>query len=99
MKSSTAEKVADYLTGKNIPFSGRINGDKTTITVSEKNIADYKNAVAEVMGKDKAEPKQEQSQAETKKPDIIGNTPYKSISDKSFIKLSTEKALDVVFRP
>lgn len=95
LKSSTAEKVADYLTGQNIPFSGRINGDKTTITVSEKNVPDYKNAVAEAMGKDKAEPKQEQSQTETKKPDIIGNTPYKSIPDKSFVKLSTEKALAV----
>lgn len=95
LKSNTAEKVADYLTDKNVPFSGRINGDKTTITVSEKNVPDYKNAVAEAMGKDKAEPKQEQSQTETKKPDIIGNTPYKSISDKSFVKLSTEKALAV----
>lgn len=46
------------------------------------------------MGKDKAEPKQE-PQAETKKSDIIGNTPYKAISDKSFVKLSTEKALAV----
>jgi len=95
LKSSTAEKVADYLTDKNIPFSGRINGDKTTITVSEKNVPDYKNAVAEAMGKDKAEQKQEQSQTETKKPDIIGNTPYKAIPDKSFVKLSTEKALVV----
>lgn len=95
LKSSTAEKVAEYLTDNNIPFSGRINGDKTTITVSEKNVPDYKNAVAEAMGKDKAEPKREQSQAETKKPDIIGNTPYKVISDKSFVKLSTEKALAV----
>lgn len=95
LKSSTAEKVAKLLTDKNIPFSGRINGDKTTITVNEKNVPDYKNAVAEAMGKDEVAPKQEQSQDEKKKLDSIGNTPYKAISDKSFVKLSTEKALAV----
>ncbi len=60
LKSETAEKVANYLTENNIPFSGRINGDKTTLTIGQKNVDDYKTAVAFVTGKEKAEPKQEQ---------------------------------------
>lgn len=38
LKSSTAEKVAEKLTEQNIPFSGRINGDKTTLTISPMTI-------------------------------------------------------------
>jgi len=52
LKSETAEKVAKYLTDNNIPFSGRINGDKTTLTIGQKNVDDYKAAVAAVTGKE-----------------------------------------------
>jgi hypothetical protein len=53
LKSETAEKVAKCLTDNNIPFSGRINGDKTTLTIGQKNVEDYKAAVATVTGKEK----------------------------------------------
>ncbi len=52
LKSETAEKVAKYLTDNNIPFSGRINGDKTTLTIGQKNVEDYKAAVTAVTGKE-----------------------------------------------
>ena len=51
LKSETAEKVEKHLTDNNIPFSGRINSDKTTLTIGQKNIEDYKSAVADVTGK------------------------------------------------
>ena len=64
LKSSTAEKVAEKLTEQNIPFSGRINGDKTTLTISKADIDSYKAIIAEVTGKAKEAPTQEQSKAE-----------------------------------
>lgn len=102
LKSSTAEKVAEKLTEQNIPFSGRINGDKTTLTISKANIDSYKAIIAEVTGKAKETPTQEQPKAEPeqkapkpKKNNIIGNTAYTDIPDKSYAKLGTEKALAV----
>lgn len=102
LKSSTAEKVADKLTEQNIPFSGRINGDKTTLTISKADIDSYKAIIAEVTGKAKEAPTQEQTKAEPeqkapkpKKNNIIGNTAYTDIPDKSYAKLGTEKALAV----
>lgn len=101
MKSSTAEKVAEKLTEQNIPFSGRINGDKTTLTISKADIDSYKAIIAEVTGKAKETPTQEQpkSEPEQDKPktemNIIGNVYYKSISDKQYFKLDTETATKV----
>lgn len=101
LKSSTAEKVAEKLTEQNILFSGRINGDKTTLTISKADIDSYKAIIAEVTGKEKDTPTQEQpkSEPEQDKPkndkNIIGNADYKSISDKQYFKLDTETATKV----
>lgn len=102
LKSSTAEKVAEKLTEQNIPFSGRINGNKTTLTIGKADVDSYKAIIAEVTGKAKEAPTQEQSKAEPeqkapkpKKNNIIGNTAYTDIPDKSYAKLGTEKALAV----
>lgn len=102
LKSSTAEKVAEKLTEQNIPFSGRINGDKTTLTIGKADINSYKAIIAEVAGKAKETPTQEQpkTEPEQKSPkpknnNIIGNTAYTDIPDKSYAKLGTAKALAV----
>ena len=100
LKSSTAEKVAEKLTEQNIPFSGRINGDKTTLTISKTDIDSYKAIIAEVTGKAKEAPEQPKAEPEKepskpKKSNIIGNTAYTDILDKSYAKLGTEKALAV----
>lgn len=101
LKSSTAEKVAKKLTEQNIPFSGRINGDKTTLTISKADIDSYKAIIAEVTGKAKETPTQEQPKAEPEqdKPktdkNIIGNVDYKAINDKQYFKLNTETATKV----
>lgn len=101
LKTSTAEKVAEKLTEQNIPFSGRINGDKTTLTISKANIDSYKAIIAEVTGKEKDTPTQEQPKSELEQDklkndkNIIGNTDYKSISDKQYFKLDSETATKV----
>ena len=101
LKTSTAEKVAEKLTEQNIPFSGRINGDKTTLTISKADIDSYTVIIAEVTGKEKETPTQEhpKSEPEQGKPkndkNIIGNVDYKSISDKQYFKLDTETATKV----
>ena len=102
LKSSTAEKVAEKLTEQKVPFSGRINGDKTTLTIGKADVDSYKAIIAEVTGKAKETPTQEQPKAEPeqkapkpKKSNIIGNTAYTDIPDKSYAKLGTEKALAV----
>lgn len=102
LKSSTAEKVAEKLTEQKVPFSGRINGDKTTLTIGKADVDSYKAIIAEVTGKAKEAPTQEQPKAELeqkapkpKKNNIIGNTAYTDIPDKSYAKLGTEKALAV----
>lgn len=96
LKSSTAEKVAEKLTEQNIPFSGRINGDKTTLTISKANIDSYKAIIAEVTGKAKETPTQEQPKAEPeqkapkpKKNNIIGNTAYPVHSGREDADLSS----------
>lgn len=53
LKSSTAEKVAEKLTEQKVPFSGRINGDKTTLTIGKADVDSYKAIIAEVTGKAK----------------------------------------------
>lgn len=99
LDTDTAQKVAEKLTEQNIPFSGRITGENTTLTIGKANVENYKAVVAEVTGNVKETPTVEQPKAEPapkkEKGNIIGNTEYKDIPNKSYAKLSTEKALAV----
>lgn len=100
LKSSTAEKVAEKLTEQKVPFSGRINGDKTTLTIGKENVEKYYAVVDEIKGQTKEAPEQKKAEPEQKAPkpkknNIIGNTAYTDILDKSYAKLGTEKALAV----
>lgn len=99
LDSDTAQKVAEKLTEQNIPFSGRVTGENTTLTIGKANVESYKAVVAEVTGNVKEAPTQEQPKAEPKpskeKSNIIGNTKYADIPNKGYAKLSTEKALAV----
>ncbi len=94
LNTETALKVADKLTEQNISFSGRINGDKTTITVDKSDIEAYKSAVSAVTGRHREEKSEQKESVSTeKKPNIIGNTVYKDIPDKTYVKLPTEQAI------
>lgn len=99
LNSDTAQKVAEKLTEQSIPFSGRITGENTTLTIGKANVENYKAVIAEVTGNVKETPTVEQPKAEPAlkkdKGTIIGNTEYKDIPNKSYAKLSTEKALAV----
>lgn len=99
LDTDTAQKVAEKLTEQNIPFSGRITGENTTLTIGKANVENYKAVIAEVTGNVKETPTVEQPKAEPAlkkdKGTIIGNTEYKDIPNKSYAKLSTEKALAV----
>ena len=55
---------------KNIPFSGRIIGDKTTLTIGQKNVDDYKAAVAAVTGKE-APKKEKVGEVADKLPELV----------------------------
>ena len=72
------QKIADELTAQGIQFSGRIQYhlQKGTITVSPENYKAACDALAKVRSNSPVE----------KKNTIIGNKPYKYISDKKFIK-------------
>lgn len=99
LDTDTAQNVAEKLTEQNIPFSGRITGENTTLTIGKANVENYKAVIAEVTGNVKETPTVEQPKAEPAlkkdKGTIIGNTEYKDIPNKSYAKLSTEKALAV----
>ena len=87
LKSSTAEKVAEYLMDKNIPFSGRINGDKTTLTIGQKNVDDYKAAIAAVTGREKPQ-KEKVSEVAEKLPEQpkVAVEPHPHYDDKFILK-------------
>ncbi|MGN1107381.1 MAG: YodL domain-containing protein, partial [Huintestinicola sp.] len=72
------QKVVDELTKQGIPFSGLLQYklQKGTITVSPENYKAACDALAQVRSNSPVE----------KKNTIIGNKPYKYISDKKFIK-------------
>ena len=72
------QKVVDELTAQGIPFSGLLQYklQKGTITVSPENYKAACDALAKVRSNSPVE----------KKNTIIGNKPYKYISDKKFIK-------------
>ena len=98
LNSDTAQKVAEKLTEQNVPFSGRINGDKTTLTIGKADVESYKAVMAEVKGQAKESPKQDKTVKAPEKPkksNIIGNTEYKSIENKQYFKLDTDKAQKV----
>ena len=100
LDTETATKVAEKLTEQEIPFSGHINGDKTTLTIGKENVEKYNAVVDEIKGQTKEAPEQPKAEPEKEsskptKNNIIGNTAYKDIPDKSYAKLGTEKALAV----
>lgn len=98
LNSDTAQKVAEKLTEQNIPFSGRINGDKTTLTIGKADVESYKAIMAEIKGQVKETPKQEKSTEAPEKPkksNIIGNVEYKSIENKQYFKLDSDTAQKV----
>lgn len=72
------QKVVDELTAQGIPFSGLLQykSQKGTITVSPENYKAACDALEKVRSNSPVE----------KKNTIIGNKPYKYISDKKFIK-------------
>ena len=89
-----AEQIVGKLNERDIHFSGKINGDKTTFTINKSDMDAFKAIEKEV----KAAAKEERSQpeeTEKKRFDIIGNTEYKTISDKKFVKLPTEVVPDI----
>ncbi len=89
LKSETAEKVAKYLTDNDIPFSGRINGDKTTLTIGQKNVEEYKIAISAVTGKEKSLTGQENSSKVTEKfPEQpkVSVEPHPHFDDKYILK-------------
>jgi len=90
LNSDTAQKVAEKLTEQNVPFSGRINGDKTTLTIGKADVESYKAIMTEIKGQAKETPKQEKTVEAPEKPkksNIIGNVEYKSIENtKSVIR-------------
>ena len=98
LNSDTAQKVAEKLTEQNVPFSGRINGDKTTLTIGKDDVESYKAVMAEIKGQAKEAPKQEkaaEAHEKPKKSNVIGNVEYKSIENKQYFKLDTDTAQKV----
>jgi len=90
LPSEVVPDITAKMEAAGIQFSGRINGDSTTLTVSK---ADLRKVNSIIDGKSEPEKAQETA---TKKPDkdliIIGNTPFKEIPNKNYIKLTAEKA-------
>jgi len=88
--TEAVKAVSERLNANNIAFSGRINGDSTTITVSAADLNDVKVIVSDIAAPEKAQ--EPTASAPKKDLDIIGNTPFKEIPNKSYIKLTAEKA-------
>lgn len=82
LPTETALDVAAKLDDMGISYSGRITGDNTTLTYDKADAETFKAVVEEV----KAERQND------RQPDIIGNTPFKDISDKRYMKLSNDVA-------
>ena len=77
-KNDTAEKVAEKLYAEDIPFSGKVIGGYTTITVSRED-----ELRCSAIAKGLTEPSRK---------DIIGNVKYSDIKDKTYFKLEPETA-------
>ncbi len=89
IQTSQLPTVEKFLEGANIPYSGRKTGKSTTITVSDKDYLQLCNYVNELTGK--TVPANEVQRDKN----IIGNTDYKEIADKYFVRMSAEKAMEV----
>ncbi len=81
LEPETAAKVAAMLDEKGIKFSGRLGDDKTTITIDKADTKAYNAAVKDVLAVERKAPE---------RADVIGNTPYRLIAEKSYRKVSIE---------
>ena len=81
LEPETAEKVAAKLDEMGVKFSGKLGDDKTTITIDKADTKAYQAAVKEVVAAERKQPERS---------DIIGNTPYRLIAEKSYRKVSLE---------
>jgi len=93
MNTALAENVSDALTKANIPFSGRVNGDKTTLTIGAEDVEKYKVIVKRVntLESSVADELPKFDKSETKEISrIIGNTAYREIQDKKFINIDSD---------
>ncbi len=89
IQTSQLPTVEKFLEGANIPYSGRKTGKSTTITVGEKDYMQLCNYVNELTGK--TVPANEVQRDKN----IIGNTDYKDIADKYFVRMSADKATEI----
>ena len=81
LEPEIAEKVASKLNEMGVSFSGKLGDDKTTITIDKADTKAYNAAVKEVVAAERKQPERS---------DIIGNTPYRLIAEKSYRKVSLE---------
>ena len=95
VQTSQLPEIEKMLEEANISYSGRKTGKTTTLTVSEKDysllcdFATAAKAIDELSGK--AAPQKETQ----KNNNIIGNTDYKDIPDKFFVRMSASKAQEI----
>lgn len=110
LSTEKAREVADVLETKGMKFSGRIDGDKTTLTFSKSDMPIYKEALAELkkaheVGTSSLEMQLDKAETERQKqPEYDGKLPDSTISiedrnsygytDNIMLPLSTEKALE-----
>lgn len=92
IQTSNLPMVEKYLEGAKISYSGRKTGKTTTITIDGKDylqLCNYLNTIGMANNTSKNAPQKEA------KSNIIGNTEYKNIPDKFFIRMSAEKAQEI----
>ena len=90
IQTSLLPAIEKMLAEENIAYSGRKTGKTTTITVSEKDyslLCDF--VTAQKAFNDMSEKSAKQNS------NIIGNTEYKDIPDKFFIRMSASKAQEI----
>jgi antirestriction protein ArdC len=94
----TAEKVKAGLEVEGIKFSGRVNGDTTTFTVSAADI-DKVREIEKAANAHKIPPKAQETEisqaANGEKPNIIGNFKFSEIENKKYFKIDTTLAVKV----
>lgn len=90
IQTSLLPSIEKMLAEENIAYSGRKTGKTTTITVSEKDYSLLSDFVtAQKAFNDISEKSAKQNS------NIIGNTEYKDIPDKFFIRMSASKAQEI----
>lgn len=90
IQTSLLPAIEKMLAEENIAYSGRKTGKTTTITVSEKDyslLCDFVTAQKAINDMSEKSAKQNSN--------IIGNTEYKDIPDKFFIRMSASKAQEI----